>query len=185
MNDRFKEDYQNQISLNSRECDYWPDEPQKMLNYLQVVIYNCRYKNQNSNWNFKSKVSKRKWFDTECRILRKLSFECLKASRDDDTDSNRHIYLRTNLKYRNMCGDKRILYYNSVVKTINESKNSKEFWGNVNQFKNKQYSLSNNIVLGEWISHFKNMYNCELNNVFFNVSNYNYDVSLDRPFTRI
>ena len=45
-----------------------------------------------------------------------------------------------------------------ITQCENEFKDNKEFWVNVNKFKNNQYNLSNNILIGEWVLYFKTKY---------------------------
>jgi hypothetical protein len=72
-----------------------------------------------------------------------------------------------------------------TIDVINKSKNAKELWTNINNFKGEQFKMGTKISMGDWISHYQKLYTgSNLNSISY-VEQLRYNKEMDSNFTMV
>ncbi|MCG7875093.1 MAG: reverse transcriptase family protein [Candidatus Thiodiazotropha endolucinida] len=165
------------------------------VNLLTDIIYNAcfsvcgksvRIKSQGTCTNEHKKAV---WFNQECRDKKTAFLNAKRCFRILNSDSNRTAFLESRSDFLRTKKRAKIKYQNEQKsKLANMSKTApKQFWKNVNKFRNKKSSASGDLTIGEFQEHFNRIMNSSNNDEnmnFFNIPNLNVQVEdLDKPIT--
>lgn len=100
---------------------------------------------------FKFIETKKPWYDDECYQFKKVVKRCARAAKKNNfTDNERIKLIKIKYEYFQFLRNKREIFNIIVVNIICQSKDSEEFWRNLNLFRFNRKSDSNEIDLSTW-----------------------------------
>ncbi|KAH0550176.1 hypothetical protein KQX54_017868 [Cotesia glomerata] len=93
----------------------------------------------------------KKWFDKECKELKKMATHELRAyKRSNFIEKHKSAYLEARKKYLKTCNDKKKNYQLEILKNINNARNSTDFWKAIRAYHAKTTTPTSLINLQKW-----------------------------------
>ena len=108
-----------------------------------------------------------KWFDKDCRNLRKLSFVYLRLFRKTNSLFFKHIYLHINKEFKQLCLVKKTGYLKNLAVKLENCKDSKSFWSNVRELGGRNQGMKNTLGAEALAAHFKTLLSADENLLTF------------------
>ena len=97
-----------------------------------------------------------KWFDNECRTIRKEVRNLLKISRRTLDDDDRDHFCRARREYKKLLKRKKKDYnYGVLTDLLNAIDSQRDFWNKMHKISSNRKQPINNISTEKWFSHFK------------------------------
>lgn len=137
-----------------------PTNPQEAVNWFIDAIKASSHLGNNKILNkVASTKCKQKWFDTECRQVRKKCFALLNLFRNTNIDLFRRMYVKINKQYKDLIKFKKKNFYLSLCAKLGEAYDTKSFWHLIKNLKNTNFTVGSQIKCNEWFQYFKNLLN--------------------------
>lgn len=155
-NENKKENYQRKVQHNLEVLRQ--QNPAIKLNDLTELIV-ISSGNFGNNLKTKSVNFKDKWFDLSCLEARDESFRLLRAYRRSSDEIEKKAYLFANRKYKNICEERKSLYYKSLELKICKINNSKEWWNLAREIRGDIVNPCPNITAAVFRTYFDHLLN--------------------------
>ena len=95
---------------------------------------------------------KNKWWDLDCRVMRRKLQKCLKQARKGEGTIEE--YRKTRKEYKILCKEKQERRREEYIAQIKNISNEKEVWKHVNKGRKIRSQISTRITMEEWREHF-------------------------------
>ena len=108
----------------------------------------------------RSSKSSASWFDSECRIFKKITIDALKVYRRLPNDETKRNYLQCRWGYKDIIKRKKKSYFSEIRNSLmNGLRDSKKFWDTIKRITSvKRYIPQADIGLEKWKSHFESLF---------------------------
>lgn len=180
-NERKKDEYRENLNqqLNIRKQHTTVLNLQEMTEVIQAANPICN--------NNRVQIKKdNKWFNFRCHNARKKSFNALNLYRQESTRINKDKYLLENEKYKEVCEESKVEYYNGLENKINSVKFDKDWWNILKEIKGTDFQHNTEIDAHVFQNYFFNLLNppCISNDLVY-AANFYSDDDLDRPINAL
>jgi len=147
-----KESYTSQISQLIDTLEEGENSISDLANCVREAAMTCQRK-------FRSNGRKKPWFDYECVTARKKSFAALRKAKKLNTEESLREYQAINKAFKDLCVNKKILYFNNLGSQLKYIKDSKDYWSVVKKLNGKSFSKGTHLSASSLESHFRGLLN--------------------------
>jgi hypothetical protein len=149
--------YKVKSGEGASEIDLTDNEEENLGAILGCIKSAASLKQGALSGNVNTINKKQIWFDYECLASRRRVFKCLNAFRKSNSRHHREGYIKANRDYKRLLKSKKKAYFDDLLNSLRQAKDSKKVWEAINRFKGKAAKLVGHVQINDWITHFKQL----------------------------